>query len=332
MTFAAAPRHRALALPARPRRTRVLAPWLLAMALAACKAGLPAASADVSSAPAGQAGAQHEAKTMDNAQHTVPAIAPPSPGDVLEAIYDERGDGSDSYRVANGSVASFWYGYEFDFGGKRYYTGFAYSTPEKYGKDAEADSQADYPAPDAQVTLSQATFERSGDAAQPWTLFGAQPALGEFGGYERGPAVDASRRSRSYATAAGADLLAVPARESLNEGIAARYYELFLRAPNAEEPQRLGPWRYVGSVDAGGDNAEGCAIDPADAGRLPPCVSRHGEIAFEAVAGEDLPQIAMTMSGTEISGPDQVRKLDGDAPARYRYDAKDQAYRPAAAH
>ncbi|MGO1069114.1 hypothetical protein [Lysobacter sp. CA199] len=259
-------------------------------------------------------------------QQTLPAVAPPSPGDVIAAIYNERGDNSDSYEVANGAMATFWYGYEFDFAGKRYYTGFAYSTAEKYGKDKEED----FAAPDEQVTLSQATFERGADPAQPWTFYGAQPFLGEFGGYERGPGVDQARKAKTFATAGGGEILAVPASESINEGISAYYYEIFLRAPHEDEATRLGPWRYLSSVDAGGDNAAGCATDPADAKLLPPCVKSAGEIVFETIAGQDLPQISVALSGTQIAGPGKVGALDPNKPQHYRYDAKDQAYRPVA--
>jgi hypothetical protein len=297
--------------------------------LAACKAAAPQAPVNTPTTTATSAVAPtQEANNMDNNQQAVPAVAPPSPGDVISAIYNERGDNSDSYEVANGKVATFWYGYEFEFGGKHYYTGFAYSTAEKHGKDKEDD----FAAPDEQVTLSQATFERSADAANPWKFFGAQPFLGEFGGFERGPSVDKARKAKSFATANGGEILAVPASESVNEGISAYSYQIFERSIREEDPTRLGPWRYVSSVDAGSDNADGCASDPADAKLLPPCVKSSGEIAFEAVSGQDLPQIAVAMSGNEIAGPGQVRALDPKQPLHYRYDAKDQAYRPVATH
>jgi hypothetical protein len=299
---------------------------LLSLAvLAACKAAAPETSGSNPSATASAAAPKQEAHSMDK-QQTAPAIAPPSPGEVIAAIYDERGDSSDSYEVANGAVATFWYGHQFDFGGKRYYTGFAYSTAEKYGKDKEED----FAAPDEQVTLSQATFERGSDAAHPWVFFGAQPALGEFGGYERGPGADTARKAKTFATAAGGEILAVPASESVNEGISAYYYEIFERAPNQDDPNRLGPWRYLSSVDAGGDNAAGCASDPADAKLLPPCVKSVGEIAFEAVAGQDLPRISVALSGTRIDGPGKTAALDPNQPLHYVFDAKDQAYRPVA--
>lgn len=310
---------------ARFQPARGLALGLLIAALAGCNAA-PDATAQSASTAASKAVAQPDAKPMHDTQQNIPAIAPPSPGAVLDAIYDERGDGSDSYEVANGSVASFWYGYEFDFGGKRYYSGFAYATPEKYGKDRDED----LPAPDAQVTLSQATFERSGDAAQPWTLLGSQPSLGEFGRYERAPSVDKTREIARFVTAGDGEVLAVPSSQSINEGISAHYYDLFVRTHSDELPGNPGPWRYAGNVDAGSDNADGCATDAIDAKTLPPCVSSKGAIAFQA-AGDALPQIAVAMTGTEISGPGQVRTLDGGDRALYRYDDKTQAYRPTAA-
>ena len=62
------------------------------------------------------------------------------------------GQGKDSYEVANGSVATYWYGHAFELNGTRYFTGFTWDTRERYGKPGEDDA-----GPDTQVNLAEAT-------------------------------------------------------------------------------------------------------------------------------------------------------------------------------
>src|SRR5690606_4038526 len=111
-----------------------------------------------------------------------------------------------SYEIENGSVATYWYGYEFDLGGKHYFTGFAYDTPEKYGP-ADASANAD---PLTRVTLTEATFVRSRPGTpKPWSFRGAERFIGEFGSHERANALDASRQPQDFATLDGRLVLAV---------------------------------------------------------------------------------------------------------------------------
>jgi hypothetical protein len=53
---------------------------------------------------------------------------PVAPGKFIDAIYDNEGDGSPAYAVANGAWAHYWYGHAFQLNGKQYFTGFVYKT------------------------------------------------------------------------------------------------------------------------------------------------------------------------------------------------------------
>ena len=76
-------------------------------------------------------------------QATATAVAPPDVRTVMHTIYQVDGQGKDSYEVANGSVATYWYGHAFELNGTRYFTGFTWDTRERYGKPGEDDAGPD---------------------------------------------------------------------------------------------------------------------------------------------------------------------------------------------
>jgi hypothetical protein len=85
--------------------------------------------------------------------HAQDAALPP--GAVFTAIHNIKvqDDKADWVELDNGVVSTFWYGHEFDVGGRHFYTGFVWNTPERDPQEDEG-----FPAPDAQVKLAQATF------------------------------------------------------------------------------------------------------------------------------------------------------------------------------
>ncbi|WZB74233.1 hypothetical protein WJ972_25440 [Achromobacter insuavis] len=123
-------------------------------------------------------------------------MTPPDAATVLYYIYQIDGKGADSYEVANGSVATYWFGHAFELGGTQYFTGFAWDTREKYGKPGEDDV-----GPDTQVNLAESTFTLTGSSAErPWKFRGMEHTIGMFGAYERPEAIDPRRKPIEYRT------------------------------------------------------------------------------------------------------------------------------------
>ena len=113
-------------------------------------------------------------------QATATAVAPPDVRTVMHTIYQVDGQGKDSYEVANGSVATYWYGHAFELNGTRYFTGFTWDTRERYGKPGEDDA-----GPDTQVNLAEATYTLTGSTPdKPWQFRGMTNTIGNFGAYE----------------------------------------------------------------------------------------------------------------------------------------------------
>lgn len=82
---------------------------------------------------------------QDATQGSTQQLQPPRADSVLYFISNVDGDGATSYEVANGSWIHYWYGFQFELGGTRYYTGFAWETPERFGAESQDHSPA--PAP-----------------------------------------------------------------------------------------------------------------------------------------------------------------------------------------
>ena len=117
-----------------------------------------------------------------------------------------RRPGQDSYEVANGSVATYWYGHAFELNGTRYFTGFTWDTRERYGKPGEDDA-----GPDTQVNLAEATYTLTGSTPdKPWQFRGMTNTIGNFGAYEKPEFVDPKRKPVEYRTPAGQLVLACP--------------------------------------------------------------------------------------------------------------------------
>jgi hypothetical protein len=236
----------------------------------------------------------------------------PTPGEVIYAITNEKGDGSGAYEVANGSWAHFWYGQSYKINGVFYYTAFIYQTPDFYGKPEEREE----PAPGAQATIAQATFKRAALGAQrPWDFVGAEPYIGKFGSYEKGDDVDETRQVIAFGANSENYFWAVPTQSLAGGGVAVSAYEIFQR--NQE-----GRWKYAGYIFSGEDNSAGCA-DSADSG-LPVCIVSIGQLTFVSKSG--MPEIQVKMSGTTVDAPGKVRILGEQDTHIYRYEQKSGHY------
>lgn len=255
-------------------------------------------------------------KMTDTQQPRIESELPPSADSVLYMIYGIDGDGATSYPIQNGSIATYWYGYEFELAGKQFFTGFASDTPEKYGKDEEEA----YPDPAAQVTLTQATFELAKPGTdKPWSFWGAQRSVGRFGGYERADEIDKDRQAISHVTEDRALALAVPTRR-FESGVVTAGYAMFSFKPVKSDVEEVKPWRYLGTVETGMDNADAC-----DDGTVIACVASTGVLSFIS-RGSALPDVEVTRKGKEISTGGVVNEIPAGSKLRYRFDPATNGY------
>ncbi len=256
---------------------------------------------------------------MSDSSEILRHAPPPTPGEVINAIHDIPGDGSDSYPIENGSVATFWYGHAFELAGTQYYTGFVAETPEHY---SEQDQELAL-APSAQATLTHATFTRAdAGAARAWAFDSAEFCIGRFGERERAAAIDPGRRAQSYTTPGGRFVLAVPTWE-LVAGVREDAFEVLAFDPALLADADATHWTYLGRIVAGQDN--GAAVD--EDGPVPLARS-FGALSFEPQPGADLPLIHVAMSGTEVAGPGEVRTLGPADAVEYRYIESERQYQP----
>ncbi|MFD4840054.1 hypothetical protein ACFWP0_21315 [Achromobacter sp. NPDC058515] len=268
-----------------------------------------AASSPATAAAAPQAHAAHAPRA---------AVAPPDGGTVLYFTHDVDGKGATSYEVANGSIATYWFGHAFELDGTQYFTGFSWDTRERYGKPGEDDV-----GPGTQVNLAEATFILTDPSAErPWKFRGMEHTIGEFGAYERADEVDTTRKPLEHRTSSGKLVLAVPT-ESFDNGITVSGYAIFVFTPPEKrlDDAKDKVWAFLGSVLAGEDNSLACAD-----GDVMPCTRSTGELVFSENGNGDMPLLTVKPSGTTISGPDKTRQLGAADVAAYAYDAASKAY------
>lgn len=292
------------------RRIPLLLPAVLA--LSACTAQSPAPTSAAQATPAAPPTTQDVATMPDASTATAPTtdIKPPSPDSVLYFISNVDGDGALSYEIGNGSWINYWFGFPFELDGTRYFTGFAWETPEDFSDSKEPK----YPSPEDSVTITQATFTANPPGSEkPWKFKENQHSVGEFGGNARGNALDDSRKPQSIRTSEGNLLVAVPTWY-LVSGTRMENFDLLLFNPHSLEMTDNKRWTYVGSLYAGEDNSAACDNDGT--GGLK-CVKRTGTLAFAAHEGDPMPTLNVTVSG----GPQAEV-------AEYRYDAVQKTYQP----
>ena len=287
---------------------RLMLAGTLVLLIGACTR--EAATAPASGAIADSPPTQKEAADVASSEGSrVEDSKGPGADSVMYMIYNKDGDGATSYEIENGSTATYWYGHAFELAGVRYYTGFAYDTPEKFNGDDGV------PDPDQGVNLTHATFKHAAaGAAKPWVFDGAELSIGEFGGREQANQVDTGRQPATITTRDGRYLLAVPT-QSVDGGVTSMSYDVFAFQPDDLAATDDTHWRHLGTLAAGEDNALAC-----DEGQLMPCVKSAGSLSFVA-QGDGLPSVRIERSGTTIAGPGKTRELGPDDAVTYRYDA-----------
>ncbi|QVX40706.1 hypothetical protein J4H89_23215 (plasmid) [Ralstonia solanacearum] len=264
--------------------------------------------------------AQAAGKQGEKSPQSLTAPAP-KPGDVLEAIYQKNSQGQSTVAIANGSQATYWYGYAFDLNGKRYFTGFAYDTPDKFSEQ-EKDVP---PAPDAKVTLTEATFEWGASGSKPgWNRVASERSIGEFGSYEKADAIDEKEAAQSTATADGRIVLAVPTWY-LASGVRIKSFSMFVyrRTTSSSDPDDT-DWTYVGNVFRGDDNRASCDADGS--GSQMPCAAGSGTIAFVPAPGAELPRLRVAMKGTGIDDAGHKKTYGAADVIEYWFNPKAKAY------
>ena len=276
---------------------RITSILFLSFAVMACKPqAAPASAMDGQmdrTAHATPKGTKQESGTVTSKE------APPRPGDVLYMIYGIDGDGASSYPVQNGSVATYWAGHEFTFGGKRYFTGFAYNTPQKFNGDTKVD-------PDAGVTLTEATFElRDPGTAKPWMFIGNEYWIGDYGMMEHGPKFDGSRQILEYLVDERKLLIAIPSIDGEAPDLIQQHYQLFSYSPAPPKNVEGKRWNYLGQVLVGEDYTAVCKAHPDLS-----CAKWTAALKFEGNA-HGTPTINLVPEGTVIDDDTgESRKVD----------------------
>lgn len=295
--------------------------WLSVVSLLVAACGDRSGHADTASnAQSAAASAPHAVAASEK----IPAPVPPRPGQVLEGIYQKDAHGESTMEIANGSQASYWYGHAFDLNGHHYFTGFAYDTPNKYAEQEKAAA----PAPDARVTLTEATFEWTTDSGVAgWNMVESERSIGEFGGYEKADAIDDKEPAVSTTTPDGHIVLAVPTWY-LASGTRIKSFSLFVyQRTNASSNPDDTDWTYAGNVFRGNDNGASCDADGT--GNHIPCVAGASTLTFVSTDRRDLPRLRVAMKGTGIDNAGQKKSYGAADVVEYRFNPKTKVYEAA---
>ncbi|NIJ68982.1 hypothetical protein [Xanthomonas sp. 60] len=264
---------------------------LTALVVAGCgmepQADASAPTADTSPATVT---APSEQNSMENSTSTEAAATAnaPTPERVLHQITDVEGNGKLSYEISNGSHVNWWHGLTFEAAGKTFYTGFAWTTPNKYG----AARQSGAVDPNGKATLAHATYTASASGSEnPWTLVGSESWIGEFGHAERGNSIDGSRKAVQWNSPSGKFILAQPSVVT-KDGQSSPAFEVLVFNPGELQGTEDRKWRHLGTLS--GQTLE-----------------------LVPDAGSDMPLVRVKGGSTE----------GGDKPHDYRYDSDNTTYR-----
>ena len=242
--------------------------------------------------------------------------APPDEAEVRVALHGE--DAVAGAADDDGHLGILWLGYPFTDAGVHRFTGFVTTTRRFDAMDAE-DALLTH---DDTVALGQATFEWTGAA---WHVQSTDGYVGEFGRNVKPEALDTTRAVARHDTADGRMLIAVPTRDFIN-GSAQQRFAVFVFDPASVAQPQGRPWRYLGSVDSGEDNAAACAE-----GEVMPCIRAVGTLTFAAATGDArLPDLEVIYTGTTIAAPGRTRALGPADTQRYRFDDETEQYEPQA--
>ena len=271
------------------------------------------ACTDVPDAGAPAAQADSGVATADSAVDAPTAASPPpDEAQVRVALYGE--DAVAGAADDDGHLGTLWLGYPFDGAGVHRFTGFVTTTRRFDAADAD-DSLMTH---DDTVALGQATFEWTGAA---WRVQSTDGYVGEFGRNVQPEALDTTQAVARHDTADGRMLIAVPTRDFIN-GTAQQRFAMFVFDPVSVVQPQDRPWRYLGSVDGGEDNAAACA-----GGEVMPCIRTTGTLTFAAATGDArLPDLEVRYTGTTIAAPGTTRALGPADTQRYRFDDEAEVY------
>ncbi|MCR6626397.1 MAG: hypothetical protein NVV67_09050 [Pseudoxanthomonas sp.] len=291
----------------RSKRMNILSPLLVA-AIAVLVVGCDAPAERTADAAA-------QMKPLQEKEHQMSELKPPSPDSVLYFIYQRDGDGAVSYKVDGGATVSYWYGHTFDLNGKHYFTGFG-AKSEGEGSEGD-DGMMEDP---EHVAISQATFTRvEKDGKVEWSKPDTDGYVGEFGRMGRPEQIDEARKAQAFTTGDGRYLLAVPTRDFVN-GTDVGMFSLLLFDPGSVDKLGFRQWGYLGSIPVSDDNSDAC-----DGGQVMPCVASTGTLTFEQV-GEGLPRLKVSSQGTTIASPGKVRDMTAADDVVYSFDETSERY------
>ncbi len=280
---------------------------LLLVSMAMLAGGCDAQAPRVADATAQDAAPQKKDQDMSE-------LKPPSADSVLYFIYQRDGDGAVTYKIDGGATVSYWYGHEFDLGGKHYFAGFG---SKSQGEGPEGDDGMMDP---EHVAISQATFTRVEKDGKPeWSKPDTDGYVGEFGRMGRPIQIDDSRKAQSFTTGDGRYLLAVPTLDFVN-GTDVRMFALLLFDPDNVDALGFRQWGYLGSIPVSYDNSEAC-----DGGEVMPCAASSGTLSFEQT-GEGLPELKILSKGTTIASPGKVRDMTEADTVVHTFDQARQSY------
>ena len=199
---------------------------------------------------------------------------------VMHTIYQVDGQGKDSYEVANGSVATYWWPRlrtERHALLHRLHLGHR----ERYGKPGEDDA-----GPDTRSTWPKPPHADRLHARQALAVSRHDQHHRQFRRLRKARVRRPQAQARRIPHAAGQLVLALPT-DGFDNGTSFTGYALFVFNPGPRDELKDKVWTYVGSVNTGSDNSAACAD-----GDVMPCVSSQGELSFAAHGGSDMPASA----------------------------------------
>jgi hypothetical protein len=280
---------------------------LITFALVSCKAQQSGDVEALQPKETTRQNADGAANDAANANDLLSAVPVPESKNVLSEIYKESVQALEDGQLSDGRYVSYWHGHQFMLNGKNYFVGFT---------EATGASEIEYPAPENQVTLSQATYEL---VNSKWLLSAINNKVGIFGSYNKPPMVDAEKKVQSFTTPEKL-LLAVPTFETATAGVRLSSLEIFVFA----EKQKS--WKYLGQVETGQDNTAGCANE-ADSTSPIKCATSTGSLSFIKNDGQDWPGLKVQMQGTDIDDAGKVVTLSNKDFVEYRYEKKSASYK-----
>lgn len=226
---------------------------------------------------------------------------------VLADIYKQSVKEVAGDQLSDGSYVGYWNGKQFVRNGKNYFVAFTEATPP---------SEIEYPTSEDKVTISQATYELTGNQ---WQLKNVQPDVGKFGGNNKAPTVDTAQKTTAFQDEQGKLVLATPSVIFANMGIQLFFNEIFVFSPENEK------WKYLGSVKTGSDNTAGCAHE-ANSATKAQCATSSGTLHFSPTKGSSWPELKVVLKGTDLGSDGKLISLSDKDTVTYRYDEKLASY------